>query len=898
MPNIKSNPDLAVIETDELPHSIPPLSQVDMPTQKTQLSRSSFSFPNLFRIWGNFSLRSKLSLLFILSTAIPIVVVTQVLTSISEDRLLSDLRESVQEKGTVFVDEYVLWTKEEAKVDAGALVRLVEGEEIDLNNPQAVASRSKVLEPFLRINDDGTPKLIESFKILTNSQGQTVAQSIQVLEDDFSKPPKLPVAKDYVTLQKYRSVSLPLGIPLGDVLIVQNALKTEKPLAGIELLKSSSLQRLGLDKQADVGLRSQVTQGLSAAKAPAPEGTYDIEAGKIGMVSMAVYPIKVKGRLVGTAIVGTLMNRNYGLTDRMTSKYKDINVATIFAQDLRVATNVPYVDPQTKAIDNTRAISTRVASEVAATIAKGQSFVGKTNVAGLDYLTTYLPLYDHQKELNPQAKPIGNAFVAKPLAEVNNTLRQQKIAGYGIGGGILLLAAAIAFPITGTFSRRLRRLADYAQRIKFGEQGVKIEATEQQDEIGQLSSSLSSLLDQLAINEELRRQEVITTERLQQASEAQQESEFLQADVNHILDVVVAVEEGDLTVQADVSDRVTGLVSDTLNRLIEQLGGTLSQVLRTAQQVTDGAKNLENMNAIVAGNSGEQSQSITDVLTLTENVEKIARESSENVVKSNQSLLSARSAVEKGQISMSSLTDGFEVLQQGIGDISKRTEELQAFINLADQFAQEQSQVASMTQMLSLSADQLGARALAQDDPKEFRMSALEFKAIANQISELSKQAFTGVSSLKQRSEGVHTLVSGVNKEVRDLASLVASFDEIVTQSIQAFNNVQDTTEQVVQVGNTVEQSSQKIVATSQSTAQAMRNIAQLAERTAQLTQTTQTQSEQMGNLSNQLLKSIQFFRLPALEKNVLDIETAEVSDEKLQGTESFSQLESSASLI
>jgi methyl-accepting chemotaxis protein PixJ len=217
---------------------------------------------------------------------------------------------------------------------------------------------------------------------------------------------------------------------------------------------------------------------------------------------------------------------------------------------------------------------------------------------------------------------------------------------------------------------------------------------------------------------------------------------------------------------------------------------------------------------------------------------------------------------------MSSLTDGFVVLQEGMEAIAKRTEELQAFINLADQFALEQNQVASMTQMLSLSADQLGAKALAQDDPKEFRMSALEFKAIASQISELSKQAFAGLSSLKQRSGGVQTLVVGVNKDVKDLGNLVTSFNQIVTQTIQAFANVQNTNEQVVQVGNTVEQSSQKIVETSRSTAQAMRNIAQIAEQTVQLTQTTQTQSEAMGQLSDRLLKDIQYFRLPESPKS------------------------------
>ncbi len=463
------------------------------------------------------------------------------------------------------------------------------------------------------------------------------------------------------------------------------------------------------------------------------------------------------------------------------------------------------------------------------------------------------------KKLADMPKLNWGAIVATDT-DVAFASQQQLLLTLLLGTGITtLLVTAIAAYLVRRATRPILNASAAVEKVGKGELDTRI-VVKGEDELAILGTNINQMAGRI---KDLLAEAQESSNQIERQNALLEESNALQGDVESILDVVSAAEEGDLTVQAPVSDRMTGLVSDTLNRLIEQLGATLSQVLSTAQQVTEGAKNLENMNAIVAGNSGKQSRLIDGALQLTENVEKIARESSENVIQSNQSLLSARSAVTQGQASMSSLTDGFEVLQQGIGDISKRTEELQAFIDLADQFAQEQSQVASMTQMLSLSADQLGAKALAQDDPKEFRMSALEFKAIASQISELSKQAFAGLSSLKQRSGGVQTLVVGVNKEVKDLANLITSFNEIVTQSIQAFANVQDTTEKVVEVGNTVEQSSQKIVEVSQSTARAMRNIAQIAERTAQLTQTTRTQSEAMGDLSDRLLKNIQFFRLP-----------------------------------
>jgi methyl-accepting chemotaxis protein PixJ len=156
--------------------------------------------------WGSLSLQWKLSIFLAIATAVPVIAVTQLLTKDSADRLLSSLRESVQEKGTVFAEEYVLWTKEEAKADTALLAQLIEGQEIDLSNPSDLTSRGKILQPFLTINNDASPESIKSFKILTNAQGKTVAQTIQIVDEDFSKLPQLPANKESLTPQKYRFV--------------------------------------------------------------------------------------------------------------------------------------------------------------------------------------------------------------------------------------------------------------------------------------------------------------------------------------------------------------------------------------------------------------------------------------------------------------------------------------------------------------------------------------------------------------------------------------------------------------------------------------------------------------------------------------------------------------------
>ncbi|MEB3336173.1 MAG: methyl-accepting chemotaxis protein, partial [Leptolyngbyaceae bacterium] len=397
--------------------------------------------------------------------------------------------------------EYVLWTNETAKGDADTIAQAIQNARIDIRRPEKLAAARQQLQQLLVFSSDAAPEEVMSFKILTNARGQTVLQNIQVPSGDLNTFPPLPTPDQSVVPQAYRPVSVPTGIALGDIPIVQSALQSGQPISGMELIQGKTLQSLGLGQQAAIGIRPQVTQNLSEPKQPFPPNTYDIDQGQAGFVSMAVHPIKVNNQVVGTAIVGTLINRNYGLIDKFLQKYTSVSVATVFAQDWRVTTNVPYVNPQTNSPDKTRAIGTRSSRQVAETVLnQGKEFVGSANIVGEDYLTTYLPLYDHRKTLDPQAKPIGMVFVGKPLTQIQADLRGQQLVGYGIGGGILVLVSVVAFPLAAALFRPLQRLSKYAQRIGSGEMGVSIEVTARHDEIGVLTQELQKMASSVSAN--------------------------------------------------------------------------------------------------------------------------------------------------------------------------------------------------------------------------------------------------------------------------------------------------------------------------------------------------------------------------------------------------------------
>ncbi len=458
-------------------------------------------------------------------------------------------------------------------------------------------------------------------------------------------------------------------------------------------------------------------------------------------------------------------------------------------------------------------------------------------------------------------------FVAQ-LSETEITNKLMLPFGVAAVSISAILAIAILL-FVNSLKKRLKPLTEECDRYlsQQGNSGVNIAG---KDEIDHLSLSIKNTFQQVKSNEIRLRsglsQPLSSDDDISAAAQIQQnfaETELMEAEVGNLLDVVSSMEEGDLTIEAQVNDRATGLVADTLNRLREKLVEIISSVLGTAKQVAQGASDLEELAKTVVLNTAEQAQSIAQGQALTEQVAAIAERSSAQVNVANQSLQEVRDTVASGQIAIIALTDSISVLQTGSAQIVQRMKTLGEFVGLAEQFVQDQGQIASLTQVLALNATLVAARAAEQKDPKQFASVAREFESIAGQVNDLATQTNDGLTVLQQRTSQIQTVVTAIDAEVQNLSGLVSGFTTGVESSQSAFNSIQMATEEVVQIGQTITESSSEIAEAAGSTASYMSEIAQLADRTADLTRSARQQAEAMGDQAQQLLQGIQFFRLP-----------------------------------
>jgi twitching motility protein PilJ len=406
----------------------------------------------------------------------------------------------------------------------------------------------------------------------------------------------------------------------------------------------------------------------------------------------------------------------------------------------------------------------------------------------------------------------------------------------------MTLAAASLFVLTLTWSVVLLAVRNYIQ-----------DRQQAQHQLMASQANLEQLNQQLA-------QEV--EQRSQQEQAVRENNGQLEADIAELLDVVMALEEGDLTTQAAVNERATGLVGDTLNRLIESLNQVISVVVSTAQSVTQNANQLEQVAVSTADQIQQQTQSVQRVKSLMDNVAELTHQSVSQSTATAIAVQLAKTAVVSGQQEMTGMVNGIATLQQSADQMVKRSQTLDEFVALAAQFSKDQKRVATLTRVLALNASTLSSRALQEEDPAQFVNIANEFDAIARQVNDLATQTTQSLGLLQQRTDQIQTVTTGLSQDMGRINHLVQDFTQGAQQAQQAFENLQNATEQVEQAGHSVKTSSQTIAKAVEDTKNSTQAISNITEETLVKAMATRQQAEALDDLAQTLLELVNFFRI------------------------------------
>jgi two-component system, NtrC family, sensor kinase len=247
-----------------------------------------------------------------------------------------------------------------------------------------------------------------------------------------------------------------------------------------------------------------------------------------GLVLVVAAPVMdYAGQPIGVLYGGLLLNRRFELVDKIKETLfrgvqyegRDIGTATLFLDDVRVATNVLNED-------GTRAIGTRVSEEVyERVVVQGEQWLDRAYVVNDWYLTGYSPLRETDGDV------VGMLYVGlleRPYSDLR-TRSTWLFVGITLGG--VALAMAISTFISRRLSIPVLALVKASRRVAEGDLAARV-AVATRDEIGELAGAFNTMAAALAAREdqlrEFARKRIMQSERLAVVGQ-------LAADVAHEL---------------------------------------------------------------------------------------------------------------------------------------------------------------------------------------------------------------------------------------------------------------------------------------------------------------------------------------------------------------------------
>ncbi|MFN2149119.1 MAG: cache domain-containing protein [Anaerolineales bacterium] len=240
---------------------------------------------------------------------------------------------------------------------------------------------------------------------------------------------------------------------LSRLAIVTAAQVRKQELAATEVLPADILTQVGLAKQAAIKLID------TPQAAPEP---FDSREGTAGLALVGISPIRdPENNLIGNVFSAYLFNNDFTLVDRI-RQVAGIDTVTIFFGDLRVSTNVPNEQGE-------RAVGTRVSKVVREQVLdRGEDYVGRAFVVNEEYITRYVPLFDHLGQV------VGSLYVGARVSTFESLVQTFNSRVTLTVLVCIILAGVVAVPVSRYITRPITKLADANQRLAQGDMSVRV----------------------------------------------------------------------------------------------------------------------------------------------------------------------------------------------------------------------------------------------------------------------------------------------------------------------------------------------------------------------------------------------------------------------------------------
>ncbi len=372
-------------------------------------------------------------------------------------------------------------------------------------------------------------------------------------------------------------------------------------------------------------------------------------------------------------------------------------------------------------------------------------------------------------------------------------------------------------------------------------------------------AALSQLLKQrggsestLIEKETLRQRQEAETES-ERARQIQEENERNQMAILRLLDELGDLAEGDLTVNATVSEDFTGAIADSVNFAIDQLRQLVLVINSTADQVSQSSEQTQLKAVELAEASELQAQEIAGVSAaisdMVLSIDQVSNNATESATVAERSVAIAYNGVEVVQRSI----EGMNVIRNQIQETSKRIKRLGESSQEIGDIVNLINDIADQTNVLALNAAIQAS--MAGEAGRGFAVVADEVQRLAERSAKATKQIETLVKTIQaDTSEAVMSMESTTSEVVRG-----ARLAKDAGEALEEVQSVSNTLSDLIQnISNAAQQQAQSAGHISNT----MNVIQGITSQTSSGTLATARSVGELSQMAGALQQSVTGFKL------------------------------------
>jgi twitching motility protein PilJ len=337
------------------------------------------------------------------------------------------------------------------------------------------------------------------------------------------------------------------------------------------------------------------------------------------------------------------------------------------------------------------------------------------------------------------------------------------------------------------------------------------------------------------------------------ARKSEEENGRNQEAILRLMDELGELAEGNLTINASVTEDITGAVADSINYTVEELRSLVRGINQAALQMDQAAGQAGQVSESLQQASRRQSEEIEEtsaaVVNLAQSVQQVSGNAAESARVAEQSL----AAAEKGQQAVANAISSMNGLREQIQETSKRIKRLGESSQEIGEIVELISDITEQTNVLALNAAIQAASA--GEAGRGFSVVAEEVQRLAERSGDATKQIAAIVKTIQS---DTHDTVAAMEVSTQGVVE-GAKLSDAAGQTLAEIGDVSKTLAGLIADISAATQSQAESTA---KVAETMQDIKSISAQTSNGTKQTAESIGGMKQLAQDLKTSVAGFKL------------------------------------